>query len=216
MNDKNGTPPRYRPRWYFVFLVLLGLLGTAAWLARTALLQYAADLWVVSDPITPADAAVVLGGGADVRPFVAADLFARGIVRKVLVSQVEDGPPAEFGVMPTHDELNLRILQKLGVPNSAIDFFGNKNANTWDEALALKHWTEEHTTFALIVPAEVFFSRRLRWVLRRRFSGTDVRIAVPSFDPPKGYSRQNWWKSEGGVITFQNEVVKYLYYRVNY
>ena len=74
-------------------------MGAVAWLERTALLQSAADLWVVSDPITPADAVVVLGGGADVRPFVAADLYAKGLVHKVLVSQVEDTPSAKIGVV---------------------------------------------------------------------------------------------------------------------
>ena len=89
------------------------------WLERTALLQSAADFWVVSDPITPADAVVVLGGGADVRPFVAADLYAKGLVHKVLLSQVEESPSAKIGVVLNHDELNLRILRKLGVPENA-------------------------------------------------------------------------------------------------
>jgi hypothetical protein len=26
----------------------------------------------------------------------------------------------------------------------------------------------------------------------------------------------NWWRHEAGVIGFQNEVIKYLYYRVKY
>ena len=59
------------------------------------MLQGVADLWVVSDPITRADAAVVLGGGADLRPFVAADLYAKGLVHKILVSQVQDGAVRE-------------------------------------------------------------------------------------------------------------------------
>ena len=186
-------------------------MGAIAWLERTALLQTAADLWVVSDPITPADAVVVLGGGADVRPFVAADLYAKGLVHKVLVSQVED-----TRVILSHDELNLRILRKLGVPDSAIELFGNGSRNTWDEAVALRGWTKQHATSALIIPAEVFFARRARWVFNREFSRTGIRIEVPSFDPPNGYSRANWWKTEGGFITFQNEVLKYLYYRLKY
>ena len=207
---------RYRLTRYLVVVLLLAAMGAVAWLERTALLQSAADLWVVSDPITPADAVVVLGGGADVRPFVAADLYAKGLVHKVLVSQVEDAPSAKIGVVLSHDELNLRILRKLGVPDSAIELFGNGSRNTWDEAVALRGWTKQHTTSALIIPTEVFFARRARWVFKREFSGTGIRIEVPSFDPPNGYSRANWWKTEGGFITFQNEVLKYLYYRLKY
>ena len=197
-------------------MLLLAAIGAAVWLKRTALAQGAADLWVVSDPITPADAAVVLGGGADMRPFVAADLYSKGLVHKVLVSRVEDTPSAKIGVVLSHNELNVRILRKLGVPDSAIELFGNGSRNTWDEAVALRGWTKQHATSALIIPAEVFFARRARWVFKREFSGTGIRIEVPSFDPPNGYSRANWWKTEGGLITFQNEVLKYLYYRLKY
>ena len=84
------TWAHHRLRQFFVFALILTALGSGAWLERNALLQGAADLWVVSDPITPADAVVVLGGGADVRPFIAADLYAKGLVQKILVSRVED------------------------------------------------------------------------------------------------------------------------------
>jgi hypothetical protein len=55
-----------------------------------------------------------------------------------LISQVEDEPATRIGVLPSHAELKLGVLRKLGVPDSAIDFFGNANGNTWDEALALQ------------------------------------------------------------------------------
>jgi len=183
---------------------------------RAALLQKVADLWVVSDPITRADVAVVLGGGADVRPFVAADLYARGLVHKVLVSRVEETPSSRLGVALDHTEFNVRILRELGVPDSAIELFGHGSKNTWQEGIALKEWTRQHAVSVLIVPTEVFFARRARWVFQRLFSGTGVRIEVPSFDPANGYHQANWWKTEGGVITFQNEVLKYLYYRLKY
>src|SRR5947209_5106418 len=59
-------------------LVMAGLAGVA-WVGRAPLLQGAADLWIVSDPLTPADVAVVLGGGVDVRPFAAAELYHKGL-----------------------------------------------------------------------------------------------------------------------------------------
>ena len=196
---------------YLIFALLLGVLGGGVWFERTTLLQATADLWIISDPIAPADAAVVLGGGYDVRPVVAAELYGKGLVREVLISRVD-----ENGVAHTDTDLNRTILLKLGVPESAIGYFGNESKNTWDEAVALRNWTKQHATSALIIPAEVFFARRARWTFRREFSGTGIRIEVPSFDPPNGYSRANWWKTEGGPITFQNEVLKYLYYRLKY
>ena len=169
-----------------------------------ALLRGGANLWVVSDPITLADAVVVLGGGEDTRPFAAADLYSKGVVHKILVSQVENGRSVKIGAVPSHTDANVMVLRKLGVPDDAIELFGNGNKNTWDEAIALKVWAERHAASALIVPAEPFFARRVRWVFQREFSGTAVRIEVPSFDPPSGYSRAEWWKTTEGVVTFQN------------
>jgi len=45
----------------------------AVWMGRHPLLLSAADLWVVSDPLTRADAIVLLGGNFQLRPLIAAE-----------------------------------------------------------------------------------------------------------------------------------------------
>jgi uncharacterized SAM-binding protein YcdF (DUF218 family) len=199
-----------------VLTLLLGVFGIICWIERAPLLRSAANLWVVSDPVTPADAVVVLGGGEDMRPFIAADLYSKGFVPKILVSQTENGRAAVIGAVPSHTEVNRNVLRKLGVPDDAIEPFGEGNKSTWDEAISLKNWTKQHAIGALIIPVEPFFARRARWVFQREFLGTTVQIEVPSFDPPSGYRWSEWWKTDVGVVTFQNEVLKYFYYRLKY
>lgn len=205
-----------RLRRCFGVLLILGTLGAAAWIEREALLRGAANVWIVSDPITSADAVVVLGGGVDERPFVAADLYAKGLVRKVLLSEVKEPPSVEIGALMSATEENRRVLLRLGVPEYAIETFGNANKNTWEEALALKKWTDRKVVSALIIPTEIFPARRVSWTFRHEFAGTGVRIEVPSFNPPKLYTRADWWRTEDGVIEFQNEILKYFYYRLKY
>lgn len=205
-----------RLRRCFAVVLVLATLCAVAWIEREALLRDAADLWIVSDPITPADAVVVLGGGIDVRPFVAADLYAKGLVKKVLLSDVEEGRSVNIGAVTGHVEENRKVLLRLGVPGSAIENFGRANKNTRDEAVALKDWTDRNVVSALIVPTEIFHARRVRWMFRREFVGTGVRIEVPSFDPQRPYTRAEWWKTEDGMLAFQNEVLKYFYYRSKY
>src|SRR5262249_52513001 len=96
--------------------LIIAALAGLAWAQRAPLLRKAADLWTVSDPITPADVAVVLGGGLDSRPFAAAELYHQGLVKKLLVSQVADGRAVAVGAALGHTEVNRRVLLKLGVP----------------------------------------------------------------------------------------------------
>ena len=198
--------PRTKPSLFLqqhiaaaVVLVLIGF-GVGIWLERDNLLQGLADLWIISDPITRADAVVVLGGGLKYRPPIAAELYKKGRVSKVLVSQMR--------------EPNERILVKLGVPAAAIEMFGTDNRSTADEARAIKHWAEHNPGSILIIPAEIFAARRVRWIFRRELHATGVRVEVPSFE--EDIKRAGWWKTSAGRMTFRDEVLKYIYYRLKY
>ena len=209
-----------RPRLHalrrpLTIVLMLTFVFVGMWLERESLLRRASDLWIVSDPVTQGDAVVVLGGGLGVRPFIAADLYRQGIVRKIVVSRVAEERFVNMGVIPGHTEINRKILLQLGVPDTAIETFGIANKNTADEAASLKDWADRNASSVLIIPTEIFSARRVRWIFRREFSEKSVRIEVPSFEPER-YSRVEWWKTEDGMIAFQNEVLKYIYYRLKY
>jgi uncharacterized SAM-binding protein YcdF (DUF218 family) len=189
-----------------VFAVV-AMLGTGAWVGRDWLLLMAADLWIVSDPIGPADAVAVFGGGIEDRPFAAAQYYRQGLVKKVLVSN------AGGAFMPDIAATE-GILLKLGVPASAIETFGNDLRNTHEEVLALQAWAERNNACSIIVPTEIFSARRVRWMLHRTFGGECV-IRVIALDPLK-FGGNDWWRHTQGVSAFQNEILKYIYYRLNY
>jgi hypothetical protein len=194
-------------------VIIAGLAGLV-WLARVPLLQGMAELWIVSDPITAADAAVVLGGGIDVRPFAAAELYHRGLVKKVLVSQVGDGRAVAIGAEPGHTEANRQVLLKMGVPADAIETFGSANKNTKAEADALREWTQRHASQVVIIPVGMFEARRTHWIFHHEFADQPVRIEVASMDSQQATA--NWWADELGIVLFQNEILKYIYYRLKY
>lgn len=196
------------------FIVVVAVLGIGGWVERVPLLRASARWWIVSDPIEPSDAAVVLGGGLDDRPFAAAEYYRRGLVKKVLVSNVGESPAARLGVIVSHVAANRAVLLRLGVPESAIGLFGSDLANTHQEAVALRQWAAREGVRSVIVPTEIFTTRRLRWVLHRVI-GEEAVVRIAALDPPE-YGQADWWQHEGGVIAFQNEVIKYLYYRLKY
>jgi len=203
---------------------LLGRLATAialivvvvagVWLGRVPLLRKAADLWIVSDAVTPSDVAVVLGGDIEVRTFAAATLYKEGLVTKVLVSEVEQSPALK-GMIPGHTELNRLALLKLGVPETAIETFGRANKSTKDEAVALRRWSDGRHILRFIIPTEIFPARRARWIFDREFAGSNAQIEIAAYDGPD-YTRGNWWRTNEGIISFQNEIIKCLYYWLKY
>jgi uncharacterized SAM-binding protein YcdF (DUF218 family) len=152
-------------------LFVLVAVAAGGWLMREPLLREAADLWIVSDPISRADAIVVLSGGLPTRPFEAAELWQRGLADKILISQPSEERAVSIGAMPSHSELNREILLKLGVPGGVIETFGTANQNTRDEAVSLREWAERNAASAFIIPTEIFPARRVRWIFRRGFYG---------------------------------------------
>ena len=194
---------------------MLAIVAASGWLLREPVLLGAAELWIVSDPVSRANAIVVLGGGLEMRPFVAAELWRKGLADKILISQGSEERAVSIGAIPSHTELNREILLKLGVPAGVIETFGTANRNTRDEAVALREWAERNAASVFIIPSAIFPARRVRWIFRHEFSGTDIIIEVPSFESPE-YTRWDWWKTERGVIAFQNEFMKYIYYRWKY
>jgi len=194
----------------FILVIVVGI-----WFERAPLLRGAADLWIVSDPLTPADVVAVLGGALNERPFEAADIYKKGLANKIIVSQVAPERYSSLGGIPAHTELNRMVLLKLGVPEAAIGTFGQANGNTDDEAVALRAWAAEHRVSRIIIPAEIFFTRRVGWIFNREFAGSAVHLEIAAFEPSK-YTRAEWWKSERGTIDFQNEFMKFLYYRFKF
>jgi hypothetical protein len=192
-------------------LFLFGILG-ATWLSRVPLLRVLPDLWATSDPVGPAEAVAVLGGGLETRPVAAADYYRRGWVSKVLLANVgldpREAPHSETAA-------NKRVLLSLGVPAYAIELFGTDLSSTYEESVALREWTIRNRARRLIVPTEYFSSRRVRWIMTREFAGTGTTVLVPALDYP-GYSRKNWWRDRRAVALLESELMKYAYYRLFY
>jgi hypothetical protein len=200
--------------WLVAAILLLIVLVAGVWHEREALLQGVADLWIVSDPVTHSDVAVILGGGGDTLPFIAAELHKKGLVTKVLISHVAAKRHERFLAIPGGAESTRMILQKLGVPDADIEMFGQWNLNMKDEAIAFRGWVNRYGVSSIVIPTEIFASRRARWIFNRELAGSSVHLKVQAFEP--GYTSADWWKTDKGMVAFNGELMKYLYYRLKY
>lgn len=210
--SRSHTLPRLTR--YVLTAAVLVVSGFAAWINRDTLLRDAAERWTVSDPVGPSDVAVVLGGGIEDRPFAAAAYFREGLVQKILVSNPSPGPAEQLGALKSDNEANEDVLRKLGVPESAIEPFGGGIKNTRDEAVALRDWMQHNDAKSAIIPTEIFSARRVRWIMRR-ILGDGVLIRVTVVKNPE-YNAGNWWHEPESLIVFENEILKYIYYRIEY
>src|SRR5229473_252648 len=147
-------------RGVLLLVAVFVALAFAAWVGREPLLRTAADLWIVSDEIGPADAVAIFGGGLEDRPFAAAAYYRQGLVGKILLSNIGASPAEKLGVLRSHVEANRSVLRKLGVPDMAIEPFGANLTNTYEEALALRDWVTRTGARSVIVPTEIFSARR--------------------------------------------------------
>ena len=204
----------FKTRWgRAVVGVAIALLAIGiAWKEHEPILQHLAAWWVVSDELTSADAVVVLGGGIDVRPFAAVALYKRGFANKILIPNVQMGRAERLGLVPSHSQLNRDVLLKLGVPEAAIDTFGENVSSTHEEAQALRDWALASQAKRVIVPTEIFAARRTRWIFDRELGPIGVDVILHAY-PPADYSLADWWRHRYGLLDFNNEVLKYLYYR---
>jgi len=179
-------------------LLVAGGTTVLAWKERTSILRSAADRWAVSDTLVRADAVVVLGGGS-ARPYVAAELYRRGLAGRVLI-----------------DDDNIRALVlSLNVPAQAVEMFGADLHNTYGEACALADWVGKNGARRIIIPTELFPSRRVKWIFARKLAGLGAKVEIDVL-PIAGYGADDWWWRSAGRNFFLTEIAKYLYYRLRY
>ncbi len=186
-----------------------------SWFLREPLLREFTDLWVVEEEIVAADAIVALGGGANTRTFTAADVYNRGLVGAVLIPRVLLTPIEEMGIIKSHTDICKEVVLEKGVPLAAIQLIGQNVSSFWEEAQALRQWAGAHNAKRILVPIEFIHTRRLRWVMRRVFDGAPTEIRIISIDS-LDYERDSWWTDEDGLIAVQNELLKYILYRLRY
>lgn len=202
----NSRPVREYPRAErggvvvnLIVLLVFALLCAAVYFARHPLMRWAAESWIVEDPIQHADAIVVLSDDnfyAD-RATRAAELFRNGDAPLVVASGRRLRPTAGIAELMEHD------LIERGVPKEKIIRFPHDAESTREEAEALAKFADEHNLHSLIVVTSNYHTRRARYIFRRVFpQDLEVRIASArdgDFDP------QQWWTKHKSIKQLTRE-----------
>jgi len=209
------SSPRKWPRRLLWLAVFCFLLSAFCFVFRAPLLTGLANAWIVNDPLAKADAIVVLGGGLETRPFEAARLYHDGLAPRILLMDVKLTPTTKLGITSPEKDLTRQVLLKQEVPDSACITVGHGVASTYDESRTVRAWLVTNHASRIIIPTDLFHTRRVRWLFHKELKGTGTTVTVRAVAPTE-YSASNWWTHEEGLIAFQNEVIKDLYYHLKY
>jgi uncharacterized SAM-binding protein YcdF (DUF218 family) len=207
-------PGGRRTLWGALMAALL--LGPALlYLAREPLLVAAARALTIDDAQAPAGYLVVLGGGAETRPFTAAALYRSGFAPKVLIFDLKTDRVTELGLAPTPDELYRKVLELEGVPAEAIQRLPGVVDSSWDEARSLRRFLAAHPARRVILVTSAEHTRRARWIFRKVLAGLPVEVRMAAARHPS-FDESNWWKNDAGALAYLHEYLKLPFYWIRY
>ena len=212
---------RLRP-WLVGLAALFGVLlvcVSVAYLARARVLTWVGSQLVHADPLEPANALVVLGGGLD-RLIEAADLYLADYAPLVVLTR----PPEPSGLsvlkrrgvnVESTVERQLRYFRELGVPTSAVTVLSEIVISTDQEASLVARWAQNRDLQSLIIVTSRFHTGRSHFIFDRKFRDTGITIRIrPSrfkrFDP------ESWWRSRERLRDGLFEFQKLIFYRLRY
>jgi uncharacterized SAM-binding protein YcdF (DUF218 family) len=205
--------------WTAAILATLAVVGVVAFQLRAPILGWVGGLLYHADPLTPADAIVVLGGAFE-RNVEAADLFAEGYGPTIVLTRPLEHPVraalrARGLRAPPDIEIQLGNLAALGVPRDDVTVLQRNVESTREEASLVAEWAEARDIARIIVVTSAFHTSRTRYVFEQAFRDLDTEILIrPSrlstFDP------STWWQSRTELRNGLFELQKYAYYRLTY
>jgi len=179
----------------FLTTFLLGL-----YFVRHPIFRFAAESWVIEDPLEKADVLIVLSDDnfyAD-RATRAAELFREGKAPLVVASGRRLRPGAGVAALMEHD------LVERGVPKDKIIRFAQDGDSTREAAEALAKLAKSRKWHKAIIVTSNYDTRRARYIFRHVFP-QDMEILVASardgdFDP------ENWWEKRKSTKVFMREI----------
>lgn len=184
-----------------IVLLCIVIFCTFLYLVRHPIFRFAAETWIIEDPLDKADALIVLSDDnfyAD-RATRASELFREGKAPVIVASGRRLRPNAGIAELMEHD------LVERGVPKDKILRFTHDADNTREEAEALVKLAKTRKWHKTIVVTSNYHTRRTRYIFHRVFP-QDIEVRVASardgdFDP------QQWWVKRKSTKELMQEFV---------
>ena len=173
-------------------------LGGAAVILALCALRAAGRLLIVDDPLQPAQSIVVLGGQVPFRAMEAAAIYRQGWAREVWLTEggvfAEDVALQKLGIdRPGEYTYSRGVLERLGVPLSAIRVLPGANQNTAHEVRTIDRELKASGGHRVIIITSKYHTRRVR-ALWRLLAHRDAE-AIVRYTPDDPFDPAHWWRN---------------------
>lgn len=184
---------------------------------RVPILSGLAHWLIVDEELAQADVIVVLNGGLRCRPSHAAALYEAGYAPLLVIPRSEGNLEHKMGLYPNESDVAAEMLYAMDVPADAVEIVQMhvRVASTYDEALTVRDYVQQHGFERVIVVTSNFHTRRTRWIFSRVMRDTPVSIQVSSATDPD-VAPSAWWRTERGLLLVFEEYLKTVYYHLRY
>jgi uncharacterized SAM-binding protein YcdF (DUF218 family) len=192
-------------RLVIVLVVLTFLTGTAFWAFRNA------GRWlVVEDALQPARAIVVLSGLTPYRAMEAARIYRQGWAREVwLFKDNPRGADVAFANLGIHhiteEEYDTQVLERLGVPVTAIRVLDPPATNTRNEFEVLREELRRIDGDKVILVTSPVHTRRVK-AIWGKVVGSHPQ-AIVRHDTSEPTNPDHWWRATNDVQDVLHEIL---------
>jgi len=162
----------------------------------------------VADPLQPADAIVVINGRVPFRAMKGADLYMRHLAPQVWLTMgnrnVAEVEMEKLAVHPTLEHVySQAVLEKLGVPATAIHVIPGRNNNTATEVKTIAAYAKQHRAARVILVTSSYHSRRVRSLWHRLVG--DSPQAIVQFTDEEPFNAGRWWADSADAWSVSRE-----------
>jgi uncharacterized SAM-binding protein YcdF (DUF218 family) len=145
----------------------------------------------------------------------AAELYREGFAPKILLSNEQVRELTRYQKLaielgyprPEPEAFRLQLLERLGVPSSATETFGQGHISTVEEAEALKRFLGDRSGTMILVTSP-FQARRAKMIFERVMPQCRWLIVWP----PERSLPERWWSDQRAALDTVTEIAKLLYY----
>jgi uncharacterized SAM-binding protein YcdF (DUF218 family) len=198
------TSQWWRRKTTWLSLAAVALLAIAVPLTSRALGRWL----IVSDPLQPARAIVVLSGHLPFRALEGAELYRAGWAKEVWITQgersAEETALERLNIDRDREaELSREVLVKQGVPRAVIHILPERNRNTADEVGNISRHLRDAGGGRVIIVTSKFHTRRVKLLWRHLAAANGE--ALVRYTPDDTFDPAHWWRTTRDTMAVARE-----------